>query len=93
MLYSIDEIGELLKGNILTYVSIKNTYNVKKGYIVDVFTKDTNKPCCSTFIKLKSLNKNVYWEINTLKNMYLSNVKPKKRRSNFKIMIDSYLKK
>ena len=54
MLYNLfHEIGELLKGNILTYVSMKNAACVKKGYIVDVCTKDPSKPCCSTFIKLK----------------------------------------
>lgn len=93
MLYNINDIGNLEKGNILTYVSIKDTYLVKKGYIVDIYTIDINKPLISTFIKLKSLSRNTYWEINTLKNLYLSNVKPKKRRSNFKIIIDSYLKK
>ena len=93
MLLNYEEIGYIEKGNILSYVSIKDTYKIKKGYVVDVHVKDNTKPSSSTYIKLKSLHNNFFWEINTLKHMYLKNKKPMKRRSDFKIMIQNYLKK
>lgn len=93
MFYSFDDIGVIERGNILEYVSICDTYKVKKGYVVDIYTKNSLKPLCSTFIRLKSLKGNIFWEINSLKHMYLSNKKPQKRRSDFKIMINNYLKK
>ena len=93
MFHTLHEMGDLKKGNILTYVSKQNTYKIQKGYIVDMFVKNIHKPLTSKFIKLRSLNEDVYWEIQCLKYLYISNKKPNSRRSNFRIFIDKYRKK
>jgi hypothetical protein len=83
--------NELEKGNLLRYVSIKDTYNVKYGFIVDVYVRNKEKPATSTYIKLK--NNNFFWEINSMNHLFLGSTKCRKRRSDFRMMIDKHLKK
>jgi serine/threonine-protein kinase RIO1 len=80
------------KGNIITFCSIYNIYKKSKGVIIDLKIKDNDKPMTTTFLRLKCLNTNKYYEININQYLYFDIKQTSKRRSNFKILVDNFLK-